>query len=152
MSAQLVTRTGDISFNTVNLFETVAAPLRNAQQRERFVFRISGAECADLGTRPGGLAGGGKPQRASCPVLVDVREPWKRRFAALTGPSRCRWRQSRAPAGARPERDTVLICHHGARSFQVALFLNATDFPRSSTFPAGIDAWSRDVDATMPKY
>lgn len=38
MSAQLVTRTGDISFNTVNLFETVAAPLRNAQQRERFVF------------------------------------------------------------------------------------------------------------------
>jgi protein-L-isoaspartate(D-aspartate) O-methyltransferase len=38
MSAQLVTRTGESTFNTVNLFETVAAPLRNAVQREQFVF------------------------------------------------------------------------------------------------------------------
>jgi protein-L-isoaspartate(D-aspartate) O-methyltransferase len=38
MSAQLVTRTGESTFNTVNLFETVAAPLRNAAQREQFVF------------------------------------------------------------------------------------------------------------------
>ena len=38
MSAQLVTRTGEMTFNTVNLFETVAAPLRNAVQREQFVF------------------------------------------------------------------------------------------------------------------
>lgn len=38
MEAQLVTRTGDATFNTVNLFETLTAPLKNAVQREQFVF------------------------------------------------------------------------------------------------------------------
>jgi protein-L-isoaspartate(D-aspartate) O-methyltransferase len=38
MHVQLVTRTGEESFNTVNLFETVVAPLTNAVQRESFVF------------------------------------------------------------------------------------------------------------------
>ncbi len=38
MHAQLVTRTGDDSFNAINLFETVVAPLLNAVQRESFVF------------------------------------------------------------------------------------------------------------------
>ena len=38
MHAQLVTRTGEDSFNTINLFETVVAPLVNAAQHEQFVF------------------------------------------------------------------------------------------------------------------
>ncbi len=38
MEAQLVTCVGDNSFRTANLFETCVAPLKNAQQRERFVF------------------------------------------------------------------------------------------------------------------
>ncbi len=38
MSAQLVTRTGDMTFNTINLFETVAPALRNAAAGEQFTF------------------------------------------------------------------------------------------------------------------
>jgi protein-L-isoaspartate(D-aspartate) O-methyltransferase len=38
MHAQLVTRTSDDAFNTINLFETVVAPLVNATQGEQFVF------------------------------------------------------------------------------------------------------------------
>jgi protein-L-isoaspartate(D-aspartate) O-methyltransferase len=38
MSAQLVTRTGEMTFNTVNLFETVAPALRNAASGEQFTF------------------------------------------------------------------------------------------------------------------
>lgn len=38
MSAQLVTRTGEMTFNTVNLFETVAPALRNAAAAEQFTF------------------------------------------------------------------------------------------------------------------
>jgi protein-L-isoaspartate(D-aspartate) O-methyltransferase len=38
MSARLVTCVGAGSFNTVDLFETVLAPLKNAMQRETFVF------------------------------------------------------------------------------------------------------------------
>ena len=38
MSAQLVTRTGEMTFNTINLFETVAPALRNAAAGEQFTF------------------------------------------------------------------------------------------------------------------
>lgn len=38
MEAQLVTRTEENAFNTINLFETVVAPLNHAAQREQFVF------------------------------------------------------------------------------------------------------------------
>lgn len=38
MHAQLVTRTGEEAFNTINLFETVVAPLVSALPREQFVF------------------------------------------------------------------------------------------------------------------
>lgn len=38
MEAQLIKRTDENAFSTVNLFETVVVPLVNAQQREKFVF------------------------------------------------------------------------------------------------------------------
>ena len=38
MQAQLVTRTGEQAFTTLTVFETVAAPLINAQARDTFVF------------------------------------------------------------------------------------------------------------------
>jgi protein-L-isoaspartate(D-aspartate) O-methyltransferase len=38
MSARLVTAVGGGSFNTLELFETVLAPLKNALEREKFVF------------------------------------------------------------------------------------------------------------------
>lgn len=38
MQVQLVTRTEEDAFNTINVFETVAAPLVNAEQLDKFVF------------------------------------------------------------------------------------------------------------------
>ena len=38
MRVQLVTRTGEEAFNTINLFETVAAPLLNPLRHDAFVF------------------------------------------------------------------------------------------------------------------
>jgi protein-L-isoaspartate(D-aspartate) O-methyltransferase len=38
MQMQLVTRTDENAFNTINVLETVVAPLINAKQREKFVF------------------------------------------------------------------------------------------------------------------
>lgn len=38
MEAKLVTRTDENAFNSIDLFETVVAPLTNAVQREQFVF------------------------------------------------------------------------------------------------------------------
>ena len=38
MAAELITRVGDDAYNSITLFETCIAPLRNAPQPERFVF------------------------------------------------------------------------------------------------------------------
>ena len=38
MQLQLVTRTEENAFNTINVLETVVAPLLNAPQRNKFVF------------------------------------------------------------------------------------------------------------------
>jgi rhodanese-related sulfurtransferase len=48
---------------------------------------------------------------------------------------------------------TVLsLCHHGARSLQVAAFLERQGFRQVVNIAGGIDAWSREVDATVPLY
>jgi protein-L-isoaspartate(D-aspartate) O-methyltransferase len=38
MEAQLITRIDEENYRTVNVFETVTAPLINAPQRDKFVF------------------------------------------------------------------------------------------------------------------
>lgn len=87
------------------------------------------------------------------PVLVDVREPWE--F------ERCSIDESRPMPMATvplrlqeldPQTDTVLICHHGARSFQVGLFLEQRGFGRIYNLQGGVDAWARTVDPGMATY
>jgi rhodanese-related sulfurtransferase len=87
------------------------------------------------------------------PVLVDVREPWEREL--------CRIPESlHLPMNAIPARtgeldagaDTVVICHHGARSFQVGAYLERRGFARVYNLAGGLDAWARAVDPTMTTY
>lgn len=89
----------------------------------------------------------------SPPVLVDVREDWERSIAAIPDavgipmaeiPSRLH----ELPSG----RDIVLFCHHGMRSLQVAHWLQTQGFDRLVNLTGGIDAWSHDVDPTIPTY
>jgi rhodanese-related sulfurtransferase len=87
------------------------------------------------------------------PVMVDVREPWEL--------ERCRIEGTRSiPLGSLPvhinsldrELDTVMICHHGARSFQAGMFLEQQGFSRIINLQGGVAAWARDVDPSMPSY
>ena len=89
----------------------------------------------------------------SKPVLLDVREPWEFEL--------CRLEDSiHIPMASVPvrmeeldsERDLVMICHHGARSYQVASFLEQRGFTRLYNLESGIDGWARTVDPSMPKY
>jgi rhodanese-related sulfurtransferase len=48
--------------------------------------------------------------------------------------------------------DVVVICHHGGRSMQVAMFLEKNGFKRVHNLVGGIDAWSRTVDPAVPLY
>jgi rhodanese-related sulfurtransferase len=51
-----------------------------------------------------------------------------------------------------PERETVVICHHGIRSRQVALYLERQGFSRVINLSGGVDAWARQVDPAITVY
>ena len=87
------------------------------------------------------------------PVLLDVREPWEFDTCRIPGSQL----MSMASVSARqeeldPERPVVCICHHGARSLQVALFLERAGFGNAINLAGGVHAWALQVDPAMPTY
>ncbi|QQS54045.1 MAG: sulfurtransferase [Candidatus Competibacteraceae bacterium] len=87
------------------------------------------------------------------PLLLDVREPWEVAVAWIEGALNLPidrvmdgWHQ------LDPAREMAVICHHGFRSAQVVLFLEHAGFERVANLDGGIDAWSREVDPTVPTY
>lgn len=87
------------------------------------------------------------------PLLLDVREPWEYDICHIEGSLLMPMHQIPARlTELDPERETVVICHHGIRSYQVARFLEHQGFIRAINLQGGIAAWAQDVDATMPVY
>lgn len=92
------------------------------------------------------------PQREP-PILIDVREPWEFDVCRIAGakPMPMRSVPARYPELKR-DAETVIICHHGARSYQVAMFLEYQGFTKLYNLYGGLAAWARDVDPAMPTY
>lgn len=87
------------------------------------------------------------------PLLLDVREPWEWQVARLEGAKHIPMREIPARlAELDPGLPLVAICHHGARSQQVALFLQKNGFAKVRNLQGGVDAWSRTVDPAVPLY
>ena len=87
------------------------------------------------------------------PLLLDVREPHEFRYCRIEG--------SRSmPMGEvfqrleelNPQQETVVICHHGIRSAQIANFLISHGFEKVSNLRGGVAAWASDVDRGMATY
>ena len=87
------------------------------------------------------------------PTLLDVRETWEYEICHIDKsvnismsliPSRL--------AELNPEKEIVIICHHGVRSLQVAGYLEAQGFTNISNLAGGIDAWARSVEPVMTQY
>ena len=86
-------------------------------------------------------------------VLVDVREEWEYSLAKLGG-------SILIPLGTLPQslgqldRDSeiIAICHHGMRSADATNFLLQQGFRKVKNLVGGIDAWSTQVDGTIPRY
>jgi rhodanese-related sulfurtransferase len=91
-------------------------------------------------------------QRAS-PLLLDVREPWEFQTCSIAG---SRLLPMGEVAARKDELDAqaevVVICHHGGRSMQVAMFLERSGFAKVHNLAGGVDAWARTVDPSMPVY
>lgn len=87
------------------------------------------------------------------PLLLDVREPWEFQRARLENSKHLPLRDLPARvAELDPAAETVVICHHGGRSMQAALFLERQGFARVHNLAGGVDAWARSVDTAMPVY
>lgn len=87
------------------------------------------------------------------PLLLDVREPWEWERARIEGSELIPMREVPARLDELdPEREVVAICHHGARSQQVAMYLEKNGFPKVHNLQGGVDAWSRTVDPAVPLY
>ena len=94
---------------------------------------------------------------ATQPVLLDVREDWELETARLTLPGA---RLLHIPMGQLPQRlaeldpaQTILaLCHHGMRSLQCVAFLQRQGHAHVYNVHGGIDVWSTQVDASVPRY
>lgn len=94
-----------------------------------------------------------RSQASPAPMLLDVREAWEWETARIEGATHIPMGQIVQRAGSL-ERDAeiVVMCHHGARSAQVAQFLERLGFEQVYNLTGGIDAWSLEVDASVPRY
>ena len=87
-------------------------------------------------------------------TLLDVREPWEFETAKIAGAKLIPMGDvpSRAHQELDPDEHIVVLCHHGVRSMNVTVWLRQQGFEKVQSMRGGIDAWSRDVDAKVPKY
>jgi rhodanese-related sulfurtransferase len=91
------------------------------------------------------------------PVVLDVREPWELQTASVkpAGFELVAMPMRSVPARY-PELDRhrpiACLCHHGARSAQVAHFLMQNGFTAIVNIHGGINAWSQQRDPGVPVY
>jgi rhodanese-related sulfurtransferase len=87
------------------------------------------------------------------PVLLDVRELWEFETCRIAGSQSMPMRGIPARyTELKRDADIVMICHHGARSFQAGMFLEQMGFSSIINLQGGVAAWARDVDPAMPTY
>lgn len=46
----------------------------------------------------------------------------------------------------------IVHCHHGVRSLRVTNWLREQGFEQAQSLRGGIEAWSRDIDPSVPLY
>ncbi len=85
-------------------------------------------------------------------VFLDVRTPEERETARIPG-ARLLDEAVAAEIDALP-RDTKLVfhCHHGGRSQAAAEHFSARGFGNVHNVVGGIDAWSVEIDPSVPRY
>jgi rhodanese-related sulfurtransferase len=103
------------------------------------------------------------------PLLLDVREAWEFELAAVRvdGASTLHMPMNEVPArldeieaartngaalGDGAARPVVCICHHGMRSAQVVAFLERQGLTPIYNLAGGTEAWSTEVDPSVPRY
>jgi rhodanese-related sulfurtransferase len=86
-------------------------------------------------------------------VLLDVREPIELTLASVHGARHIPMMDVPKHVDELPrDKPLVVMCHAGARSRRVAEFLASQGFEQVFNLRGGIDAWSREIDRSVPRY
>ncbi|MEY2985353.1 MAG: hypothetical protein RLZZ568_1970 [Cyanobacteriota bacterium] len=89
--------------------------------------------------------------------LIDVREPHEVEIAALPGfdvlplSEFAQWSGTITQRYS-PEKETLVLCHHGIRSDQMCHWLAKLGFSEVRNIVGGIDAYARLIDRQLPRY
>jgi rhodanese-related sulfurtransferase len=113
---------------------------------------LKGVE-ANRQTRPDLPTFNGAP-KTGVPRILDVREPWEYATAHIDGSTLMPMGEvpGRAHQELDPEEPIVVLCHAGVRSMNVTVWLREQGFEKAQSLRGGIDAWSRGIDPTIPRY
>jgi len=86
-------------------------------------------------------------------AFLDVREDDELAICSIEGALHIPMNEIPERAEALPHHcPLVVFCHHGMRSMHVLQYLESRGFENVINMGGGIDAWSREVDATVPRY
>lgn len=85
--------------------------------------------------------------------LLDVREPGEYQYARIENSVLIPMAKISERLNELDKQQAIIvICHHGFRSQQVALFLEHSGYPDIANLKGGIDAWSVFCDDSVPRY
>jgi rhodanese-related sulfurtransferase len=87
-------------------------------------------------------------------VLLDCRENSEVATAKIDGATHIPMREIPARiAELEPKQGRIVVhCHHGGRSQRVMQFLRQRGFEQAQNMAGGIDAWSQEIDSSVPRY
>ena len=86
-------------------------------------------------------------------TLIDVREPFEYEIARISGAKLIPLGELSARLNEIPRQASVVVhCHAGTRSANAVEFLREAGFDDASNLEGGIDAWSVEIDPTVPRY
>ena len=85
--------------------------------------------------------------------LLDVRTPEEYAIAAIPGSVLVDQTLVQEIMQSWPkDAPIVTSCHHGMRSLDAAAYLRGHGFVNARSMSGGIDAWSMQVDPSIPRY
>jgi sulfur-carrier protein adenylyltransferase/sulfurtransferase len=84
--------------------------------------------------------------------LLDVREPNEYEIANLGGHLIPLAELAQRVSEIDPYKDIIVYCKTGGRSARAVRFLRNAGFTKVKNLVGGIDAWSRKIDAEVPRY
>ena len=85
--------------------------------------------------------------------LLDVRTPEEHAIASVAGSVLVDQSLAQEILQTWPK-DTAIVtmCHHGMRSLDAAAYLRGHGFMNARSMSGGIDAWSLQIDSSIPRY